>query len=139
MKQSTRAVEFSQAYAQARKALEVTFAAFVGYLCTERQTARASQGHRQTRRGNAMSTEKVWEAWKLCDACREYAQQVGREVPVQEVIDKIFMPSSLVDVERTEREGGNPPTKIFLKSPYGIEYRSETKNWIPFRHGEIKL
>jgi hypothetical protein len=86
-----------------------------------------------------MSVEKVWEAWTLCDAAREYAEKAGREVPPQETIDKVFMLSSLVDVERTKREGGIPPTKIFLKSPYGVEYRVETKNWIPFRHGEVKL
>jgi hypothetical protein len=86
-----------------------------------------------------MSIEKMWEAWKLCDASREYAEKAGREVPAQEMMDKVFVPSSLVDVERTKREGRNPPTKIFLKSPYGVEYRAETKNWAPFRHGEVKL
>jgi hypothetical protein len=79
----------------------------------------------------------MWEAWKLCDASREYAQKAGRDVPPQEMIEKVFRPSSLVDEERTKREGSL--TKLFLKSPYGIEYRPDTKNWIPFRHGEVKL
>ena len=86
-----------------------------------------------------MSVEKMWEAWKLCDASREYAQKAGRDVSPQEIVDKVFLPSSLVDVERTKREAGNPPTKIFLKSPYGVQFHAESKNWIPFRHGELKL
>jgi len=79
----------------------------------------------------------MWEAWKLCDESREYAKKAGRDVPPQEMIEKVFRPSSLVDEERTKREGSS--TKLFLQSPYGIEYRPDTKNWIPFRHGEVKL
>jgi len=55
------------------------------------------------------------------------------------MLEKVFLPSQLVDVERTKRESGNPPTKVFLKSPYGIQYYPDSKNWIPFRHGEVKL
>jgi hypothetical protein len=83
--------------------------------------------------------EEMWAAWNLCDASREYAKKADREVPPQEMIDNVFMTSSLVDVERTKREGGNPTTKLYLKSPYGVEYRPDTKNWIPFRHGEVKF
>ena len=86
-----------------------------------------------------MSTEKMWEAWNLCDASREYGQKAGRDVGVQEMVDKVFLPSSLVDVERTQRESGNAPTRIFLKSLYGVQFHPETKSWIPFRHGEVKL
>jgi hypothetical protein len=81
--------------------------------------------------------EQMQEAWRLCDASREYAQNAGRDVPPQEMIEKIFRASNLIDEERTERDGS--PTKLFLKSPYGIEYRPDLKNWFPFRHGEIKL
>jgi hypothetical protein len=86
-----------------------------------------------------MSVEMMWEAWKLCDASREYAKKAGRDVPAQEMVEKVFLPSHLVDAERTKRESGNAPTKIFLKSPYGIQYYPDSKNWIPFRHGEVKL
>jgi hypothetical protein len=55
------------------------------------------------------------------------------------MVEKVFLPSQLVDVERTKRESGNTPTKVFLKSPYGIQYYPDSKNWIPFRHGEVKL
>jgi hypothetical protein len=109
----------------------VHVATFIGYL------ARRNRG--KNHEGDAMSVEKMWEAWRLCDASREYVKKAGCEVPLQEMIDKVFMPSSLVDVERTKSEGGNPPTKVFLRSPYGVEYRADTKNWIPFRHGEVKL
>jgi hypothetical protein len=83
------------------------------------------------------AVDQMWEAWKLCDTSREYAKNASRDVPPQEMIEKIFRPSSLIDEERTSREGG--PTKLFLKSPYGLEYRPDTKNWVPFRHGEIKF
>jgi len=86
-----------------------------------------------------MTVEIMWEAWGLCDRTREYAKNAGREVPPQEMLEKVIMPSPLVDVERTKREGGNPPTKVFLKSPYGLQWHAETKNWIPFRHGEVKI
>ena len=86
-----------------------------------------------------MSVEMMWEAWKLCDASREYAKEAGRDVPPQEMVEKVFLPSQLVDVERTKRESGNTPTKLFLKSPYGIQYPPDSKDWIPFPHKEVKL
>ena len=80
----------------------------------------------------------VEQAWELSDAAREYVKNAGREVPLQELVDKIFLPSGLIDVEKTQKESGNPP-KMFLKSPYGLQYRPEHKDWIPFRHGPVNL
>jgi hypothetical protein len=80
--------------------------------------------------------ELVEQAWQLSNAAREYAKNAGREVPLQEFVDKVFLPSGLVDVEKTQKESGNPP-KIFLKSPYGLQFRPEQKDWIPFRHGPV--
>ncbi len=79
----------------------------------------------------------VEKAWDLSNAALEYTKRAGRDVPIQEILDKVFLPSGLVDVVRTQKESGNPP-KIFLNSPYGLQYRPEQKDWIPFRHGEIK-
>ena len=77
------------------------------------------------------------QSWKLADAAREFAKNAAQgEVPLQEVVDKVFLPSGLVDVEKTQKESGNPP-KIFLKSPYGLQYRPDQKDWIPFRHGPV--
>ena len=87
--------------------------------------------------------DKYWplvqQAWELADKSREYVKAANREVSNQEIVDNVFLPSGLVDIEKSQKEGtGNPP-RIFLKSPYGLEYRADTKNWIPFRHGEITL
>ena len=78
----------------------------------------------------------VEQAWGLCDAAKEYVKSAGREVPVQEILDKVFMPSGFDDAEKTRKESGNP-LKVFLKSPYGLQYRPEQRNWIPFRHGSL--
>lgn len=80
----------------------------------------------------------VEQAWKLSDDAREYVKNAGREVPLQEIVDKIFLPSGLVDVPKTQKESGNPP-KIFLNSPYGLQYRPEYQDWIPFRHGALNI
>lgn len=82
--------------------------------------------------------ELVEQAWKLSDDARAYVKQAGQEVPLQEIVDKIFLPSGQVDIEKTQKESGNPP-KIFLKSPYGLQYRPDHKDWIPFRHGPVEL
>ncbi len=82
--------------------------------------------------------ELVEQAWKLSEAARDYVKAANRDVPLQEIVDKVFLPSGLVDVEKTQKEGGNPP-KMFLKSPYGLQYRPEYKDWIPFRHGPVEL
>ncbi|WPZ36934.1 hypothetical protein T8K17_12430 [Thalassobaculum sp. OXR-137] len=52
-----------------------------------------------------------------------------------------FKASALVDASRTETEAGatTPPLKVFCTNIYGIQYNSETKYWIPFRHGDIDL
>lgn len=52
-----------------------------------------------------------------------------------------FKEAELVDVARTTQEAGGqePPQKIFCKNIYGIQFNTETKYWIPFRHGEIDL
>lgn len=85
-----------------------------------------------------MSYEQVEEAWKLCEAGRDYAKKAGREVPLKEIIENVFMISPLVDIERTRRETGDPPN-IFLKSPYGLRYNPESKHWISFRHGPVQV
>jgi hypothetical protein len=85
-----------------------------------------------------MSYEKVEEAWQLSEAARDYVKAANRDVSIQEIFDKVFLPSNQVDVEKTKAEGGNPP-KVFLKSPYGLQYRPEYKDWIPFRHGPVTL
>lgn len=85
--------------------------------------------------------ELVEQAWGLSDSAREYvktAKAENREVPIQEVFDKIFLPSGLIDVEKTKKNATNPP-KIFLKSPYGLQFRPEYNDWIPFRHGDVKF
>jgi hypothetical protein len=82
--------------------------------------------------------EHLEEAWRLCDATREYVQKAGREIPMEETLEKIILISPLVDIDRTKREAGTKtPTRVFLKSPYGVEYRPNVKNWIPFRHGPV--
>lgn len=86
-----------------------------------------------------MSYEQVQEAFKLSDVAREYAKNAGRDVPAGEYWSAVFATAPLVDVERTQREGGNPLAKVFLKSPYGLQYRMEYKDWIPFRHGEVQV
>lgn len=81
----------------------------------------------------------VLQAWDLCTGAKTYvAAASDREVTLQEVVDKVFLPSGLVDIEKTQKESGNPP-KIFLQSPYGLQYRPETKDWIPFRHGPVSF
>jgi hypothetical protein len=80
----------------------------------------------------------VEQAWKLSDEGRDYVKRANREVPPQEIVEKVFLPSGLVDVARTQKEGGNPP-KVFLESPYGLQYRPEQKDWIPFRHGPLNI
>jgi hypothetical protein len=85
--------------------------------------------------------ELVEQAWKLSDDVRELAKAAkaqGKEVSIQEAFDKVFVPSGLVDMEKTRKNTGNPP-KVFLTSPYGLQYRPEYKDWIPFRHGDVKF
>lgn len=89
----------------------------------------------------AFYMELVEQAWQLSDSAREYvktAKSENREVSIQEIVDKIFMPSGQVDIDKTRKNSGAPP-KIFLKSPYGLQYRPEYKDWIPFRHGDVKF
>ena len=84
--------------------------------------------------------ELVEQAWKLSDDVRELAKTAkseGREITIQEAFDKVFVPSGLVDMDKTRKNSGNPP-KVFLNSPYGLQYRPEYKDWIPFRHGDVK-
>lgn len=52
-----------------------------------------------------------------------------------------FKASELVDSSRTEQEsqGQQPPQKVFCTNIYGIQFNTETKYWIPFRHGDIDL
>ncbi len=85
-----------------------------------------------------MSYEQVEEAWTLSDDALKLKEQAGRDLAPAEYWP-FFTNSPLVDVDRTQREGGNPPTRIFLKSPYGLQFRDDHKDWIPFRHGEVKL
>jgi hypothetical protein len=84
-----------------------------------------------------MSYEQVEEAWALSDAARDYARDAGREPSRDDYWKDVFSGSPLVDVERSLREGGDAPEKVYLTSPYGLQWRADHKDWIPFRHGEI--
>ena len=85
-----------------------------------------------------MSYEQVEEAWQLSETARDRAGTLGSDPSPAEYWAALFSTSELVDVERTLREGGDPPDRIFLKSPYGLRWRVEEKDWIPFRHGPIE-
>ena len=86
-----------------------------------------------------MSWEQVEQAWQLSDDARDFGAKVGGQLTQAQYWDQFFAASELVDVERTKKEGGEPLAKIFLKSPYGLIWRDQYKDWIPFRHGEVKL
>ncbi len=86
-----------------------------------------------------MSYEQVEEAWQLSDDARSYAKAANRELTPAEYWEELFKSSPLVDVEMTAQQGGDPLSRIFLRSPYGLTWRPEYKDWIPFRHGPVKL
>jgi hypothetical protein len=83
--------------------------------------------------------DMVDEAWKIAEQAQNYVSTLGKEVSTQEILEQVFLPTGVVDAEKTAKEGGSPLLKVFFKNPYGLQYRPEHKNWIPFRHGEIKL
>ncbi|MFN3076588.1 MAG: hypothetical protein ABT940_06895 [Alphaproteobacteria bacterium] len=86
-----------------------------------------------------MSYEAVEAAWALADAAHEKQTGQGTVLSLAEWWQQFFSGSDQVDKERSLREGGNPPARIFLNSPYGLQYREEHKDWIPFRHGDVKI
>lgn len=83
--------------------------------------------------------DMVDEAWRIAEQAQSYTSTLGREPTTQEVYENVFLPTGIVDANKTAKEGGNPLLKVFFNNPYGLQYRPDHKNWIPFRHGEIKL
>jgi hypothetical protein len=78
--------------------------------------------------------EQTWDlAMKVNDLSEAERSDVAK------AWGEVFKPSELVDAKRTEAEGQNPPTKVFCTNIYGLQYNTETKYWVPFRHGEIDL
>jgi hypothetical protein len=86
-----------------------------------------------------MSYEQVEEAWGLIDEATKLKEQSGMDMEPDAYWEPLFAGSPLVDVDRTKVEGGSPLSKVFLKSPYGLQFRREHMDWIPFRHGDVKL
>lgn len=82
--------------------------------------------------------DMVEQCWDLSDAAREYVKSAGRTVSPGEIWERIFSSSPIVDIDRTLRESPQLE-RIFLRTPYGLQYRSEHNDWIPFRHGAIDL
>ncbi len=83
--------------------------------------------------------DMVDEAWKIAEQAQAYTQTLGQEPSTQEIYEKVFLPTGIVDADKTAKEGGSPLLKVFFNNPYGLQYRPDHKNWIPFRHGELKL
>ena len=79
----------------------------------------------------------IEEAWSLSEAALLHVKGAGRAVDAAELWTDLFSRSPLVDLDKTRQEGRNSFIKIFLKSPYGIQYRAECNDWVPFRHGAI--
>jgi len=80
--------------------------------------------------------EQTWDlAMTVNDLAEEERSDVGK------AWEGHFKPSELVDVGRTESElqGAAAPTKVYCTNIYGLQFNSETKYWIPFRHGDIDL
>ena len=83
--------------------------------------------------------QMVEGAWTLSDAARTYVAAAGRDVSLDEIWEAVFSPSPLVDGLRSRKEGWPASERIFLKSPYGLRYRADIKDWIPFRHAPVDL
>jgi len=81
--------------------------------------------------------EMIEEAWALSESARLYVESAGHGVDNAELWSKLFSQSPMVDVEKTRQNGGPPFTKIFFKTLYGLQYRTEQNDWIPFRHGPV--
>ncbi len=86
-----------------------------------------------------MSYEQVEEAWSLIDEAMKRKEEAGRDLEPDEYWNSVFADSPLVDVARTRAEGESPLARVFLNSPYGLEFRPQYMDWIPFRHGEVTL
>ena len=83
--------------------------------------------------------EMVEDSWALSDTVRAYVTAAGRDVDLAELWEKIFSTSPVVDLALTRKEGGIATGRVFLTSPYGLRYRADTKDWIPFRYGPVDL
>ncbi len=79
----------------------------------------------------------VEEAWRLSEAARDYVSKAGRDIDSAELWEAVFARSPLVDHERTRRDGDQPIRRIFFNTPYGLHYRADHKDWIPFRHSPL--
>lgn len=82
--------------------------------------------------------DMVEQCWGLSEAARDYVKAAGRDVTRGEMWERVFSASPLVDIDRTLRESPQFE-RVFLRSPYGLQYRADHKDWIPFRHGAIDL
>lgn len=82
--------------------------------------------------------DMVEQCWGLSEAARDYVKAAGRDVARGEMWERVFSASPLVDIDRTLRESPQFE-RVFLHSPYGLQYRAEHKDWIPFRHSAIDL
>ena len=81
--------------------------------------------------------QMVEEAWSLSEAALEHVKSAGDKAADVDLWTQVFSRSPLVDLEKTKKEGGKPLAKIFLKSLYGLQYRVDFNDWIPFRHGAV--
>ncbi len=77
------------------------------------------------------------QTWDLAMAVNDLSESERGDVAA--AWEKHFKGSELVDVGKTEAEGQTPPMKVFCKNIYGIQFNTETKYWVPFRHGDIDL
>lgn len=82
--------------------------------------------------------DMVEQCWGVSEAARDYVKSAGRDVTRGEIWERVFSVSPLVDIDRTLRESPQFD-QVFLRSPYGLRYRADHQDWIPFRHGAIDL
>lgn len=86
-----------------------------------------------------MSYDQVEDAWGLIDQANKYKEDMGYDLPSDDYWEPVFASSPLVDVERTKAEGGDPLKEVYLRSPYGLRFRTDHMDWVPFRHGDVAL
>lgn len=85
--------------------------------------------------------DQLWndleQTWDLAMKVNDMAEEERSDVSA--AWENVFKPAELVNVGATEAQDQTPPEKVFCNNIYGLEYNTETKYWVPFRHGEIDL
>jgi hypothetical protein len=88
-----------------------------------------------------LTLDAAWDqleaAWRLADQANAWLADHPEEWAA--LWTQVFATAEGVDRARSTDSFRHDPPTVYLDTAFGVQYRTDLKRWVPFRHGPLEL